>query len=149
MRKFVCIIFLSSASFISPSQLVDVIHEIYFASGGIGDIPTGYTTCRIYARLADPTDRISAVFGSNSPSPIHHLKIQSSAVANAIYNSAIAGTLGTNSNCAFWGFFPSHALRFLCDIPSCGYSNRYLSAMFSNRYHFHYFQSIKHDSGNF
>ncbi|MBL7944112.1 MAG: hypothetical protein JNM00_15180, partial [Flavobacteriales bacterium] len=52
-------------------QLVDVFHS-ETATGGTGGIPAGYSTYRIYARLQDPTDRISAVFGSTDPSPMHH-----------------------------------------------------------------------------
>ncbi|MDZ4824535.1 MAG: hypothetical protein SH856_13840, partial [Flavobacteriales bacterium] len=90
------------------AQLVDVINEVVATSVvPIGDLPAGYTTYRIYARLEDPTDRISAVFGSTTPSPIHHLRIHSSNAGSAIYNSSFSGSLGTDNNCGFWGFVPS------------------------------------------
>ncbi|MBL7941270.1 MAG: hypothetical protein JNM00_00790, partial [Flavobacteriales bacterium] len=54
------------------AQLVGVINESV-ATGALGGIPDGFTTYRIYALLQDPTDRMSAVFGSTTPSPIHHL----------------------------------------------------------------------------
>ncbi|MBL7941998.1 MAG: hypothetical protein JNM00_04495, partial [Flavobacteriales bacterium] len=37
---------------------------------------------------------------------MHHLRIHSSDAANAIWNSGFGGALGSDNNCAFWGFFP-------------------------------------------
>lgn len=107
MKKIFCAI-ISIYCFASKcvvAQLTGVITE-EINSGGIGSIPSGYATYRIYALLKDPTDRISAVFGSTTPSPVHHLKIHSSAEGDVIWNSSYAGALGSNNNCAFWGFFP-------------------------------------------
>jgi len=105
MKKFL----LSSIPFffvlVCNAQLVKVIHE-EIRTGGIGGIPDGYSTYRIYALLKDATDRVSAVFGSNKPSPMHHLKISSSLKEDAIWNSQYGGVLGSTNNCAFWGFFP-------------------------------------------
>ncbi|MBL7943903.1 MAG: T9SS type A sorting domain-containing protein [Flavobacteriales bacterium] len=105
MKNSVLSLLFTLACVCSNAQLVDVFHEEY-ASGGLGGIPAGYSTYNIYARLQDPTDRLSAVFGSTSPSPTHHLKIHSSNSADAIWNSSFAGALGSDNNCAFWGFFP-------------------------------------------
>jgi hypothetical protein len=43
------------------AQLVDVIVETFGTSGGT--YPAGHTTYRVYARLQDPTDFMSAVYG--------------------------------------------------------------------------------------
>lgn len=86
-------------------QLVEVFSEEVFSTDiAIGDFPAGFSTYRIYARLQDPTDRISAVFGSTAPQPMHHLTLGST--ENVVYNSGFAGTLGTDNNCAFWNIFP-------------------------------------------
>ncbi|MDZ4823688.1 MAG: hypothetical protein SH856_09525 [Flavobacteriales bacterium] len=106
MKKILFLLLFSTGFTSVNAQLVDVINEVFATPGVMGEIPFGYTTYRIYARLQDPTDRISAVFGSTSPSPIHHVCIHSSNTGNAIYNSSFAGPLGTDNNCGFWGFVP-------------------------------------------
>lgn len=103
----------------SHAQLVDVIHEEVASSGGVGSIPPGYSTYRIYARLLDPTDRISAVFGSTSPDPEHSLYIGSSSAGNAIWNSQFGVTLGENLNCELY-FFPDLAWDSFVTIGTLG-----------------------------
>ncbi len=87
------------------AQLVAVFNEAV-ATGAVGTLPAGFTTYRIYARLQNPTDRMSAVFGSTTPSPVHHLYIRSSAAGSQIWNSSFGGAVGPDVNCAFIGFFP-------------------------------------------
>jgi hypothetical protein len=83
------------------AQLVDVITEVV-ANGPLGEIPAGYSTYRVYALLADPDDRVSAVYGSSSPSPAHRLYIGSSEEEPSIWNSTVAGTTGSDNSCAVW-----------------------------------------------
>ena len=90
------------------AQLVNVINE-EVATGALGTIPAGYSTYRIYALLQDPTDRMSAVFGSTTPSPIHHLKLGSSSDSNVIWNSSFGGATADAVNCGFYAFFPDLA----------------------------------------
>ncbi|MBL7941241.1 MAG: hypothetical protein JNM00_00645, partial [Flavobacteriales bacterium] len=96
----------------AEAQLAGIIHE-EVARGPVADplfnnpLPEGYSCYRIYALLNDPSDRLSAVFGSTTPSPVHHLTIGSTLKENAIWNHSSGGAMGTSNNCAFWELAPS------------------------------------------
>jgi hypothetical protein len=91
------------------AQLTDVIVEVFGTSGG--SYPAGHTTYRVYARLEDPTDFLSAVYGIGAaPSdPDHTLtlgQLPGGENATTIWNSSFGGITGPDINPAFCGVFP-------------------------------------------
>jgi hypothetical protein len=112
IKKLFSLVLLLAACRLLNAQLVGIVHE-EVARGPVADpvfnhpLPEGFSCYRIYAVLDDPDDRVSAVFGSNAPSPVHHLIIGSTREENAIWNHPNGGVLGTSLNCAFWDMAPS------------------------------------------
>jgi hypothetical protein len=98
---FVCILS-------TNAQLVDVIVEPFGTS--TGTYPAGHTTYRVYARLTDPTDFLSAVYGIGAApaDPDHNLQILNNMVepgSTTCWNSAFGGVTGPDINPAFCGVF--------------------------------------------
>jgi hypothetical protein len=87
---FVCILS-------TNAQLVDVIVETFGTS--TGTYPAGHTTYRVYARLSNPTDFLSAVYGIGAApaDPDHNLQILNNIVepgSTTSWNSAFGGVTG-------------------------------------------------------
>lgn len=107
-RQLFSVILISMTS-ISNAQLVDIIVEEYGQS--TGEYPAGHTTYRVYARLEDPEDFLSAVYGiGESPSdPDHTLIICDNynfPGSTTCWNSALGGVSGPAVNAAFCAIFP-------------------------------------------
>ena len=99
---FVCILS-------SNAQLVDVIVESFGTSGGT--YPAGHTTYRVYARLNDASDFLSAVYGIGAApaDPDHNLQILNNLAepgSTTSWNSPFGGVTGPDINPAFCGIFP-------------------------------------------
>ena len=105
MKRQLLLCFALILSFMVRAQLVGVINEAVFTGPLGANYPSGYTTYRIYALLQDPTDRLSAVYGSTAPSPTHHLKM-GSCQPNSVWNTTFGGVVATAINCGFFAFFP-------------------------------------------
>ncbi|MDZ4750992.1 MAG: hypothetical protein SGI87_05200, partial [Flavobacteriales bacterium] len=99
---FVCI-------FSMNAQLVDVVVETFGTS--VGTYPAGHTTYRVSARLTDPTDFVSAVYGIGAApaDPDHDLRILDNILepgSTTSWNSSFGGVTGPDINPAFCGIFP-------------------------------------------
>ncbi|MDZ4824245.1 MAG: hypothetical protein SH856_12370 [Flavobacteriales bacterium] len=130
-----------ATSFSSSAQLVNVYSVEVFSSDTVWNgYPAGYSTYRIYAQVQDPTDRISAVFGSSAPSPTHHLTLGSA--QNSVWNSPFGGMLGTDNNCSFLGVCSCHAMGLLCNISSHGFTNGSVPSMLDYRNHIGHFEQF-------
>jgi uncharacterized repeat protein (TIGR01451 family) len=111
MKNF---IFLSIATFLSAmtmnAQLVDVIVEEFGIPEPAGVYPAGHMTYRVYARVQDPTDFVSAVYGIglDGDDPAHTLAlgwIPGTGLTSTFWNSAFGGVTGPDINPAFCGIF--------------------------------------------
>ncbi|MDZ4751993.1 MAG: hypothetical protein SGI87_10290 [Flavobacteriales bacterium] len=94
----------------TQAQLVDVIVEECGTNFGTG-YPSGHTTYRVFARLQDPGDFLSAVYGIGASNfdTDHTLTIAQSPneqYATTLWNSPFGGLTGADINTAFCGIFP-------------------------------------------
>jgi hypothetical protein len=99
---------LITISLLSNAQLVDIVVEEYGQS--TGEYPAGHTTYRVYARLEDPEDFLSAVYGiGEAPSDPNHTLIICDNVQEpgntTCWNSAFGGVTGPAVNPAFCAVF--------------------------------------------
>ena len=92
------------------AQLVDVIVESIGTPTPAGLYPAGHTTYRVFARLQDPTDFMSAVYGIGAApaDPDHDLRILDNVLepgTTTSWNSPFGGVTGPDINPAFCGIF--------------------------------------------
>ncbi|MEY3398111.1 MAG: hypothetical protein RL220_705, partial [Bacteroidota bacterium] len=111
MKKLAVLIFFAFTLCANGNaQLVDVIVEEYGTSTGA--YPDGYMTYRVFARLQDPTDFLSAVYGiggGDPNDPQHSLtigQVPGCDVQVPTWNSSFGGLTGPDVNAGFCGFIP-------------------------------------------
>lgn len=108
MKAIILLLALTFLSMQSNAQLVDVIVEsmVYLQRWNIRE---GFTTYRVYARLQEPTDFLSAVYGIGAAplDPDHTLmlgSIPNHPVITQFWNSAFGGVTGPSTT-AFCAIF--------------------------------------------
>jgi hypothetical protein len=100
MKKLLLFFAAVGACLSGVAQLNQIVAEPY--SMTVGTQPAGTTTYRLYAEMAQATDKVSAVFATLG---CHPLDVSTT---TTFHNDGFGGTLGSTINAGFFGFFPTY-----------------------------------------
>lgn len=101
MKKLVSLFAGCMLALLAQAQLVQVVNEVFYADDGtIADYPTGATTYRIYAELADGADAVTAVYAEAGSSLLLGTD------NDLMWNTSFGAITGDAINPAFFAFIP-------------------------------------------
>ncbi|MDP4826388.1 MAG: T9SS type A sorting domain-containing protein [Flavobacteriales bacterium] len=100
MKKLLLFFAAVGACLSGVAQLNQIVAEPY--SMTVGTQPAGTTTYRLYAEMAQATDKVSAVFATLGCHPLNV------STTTTFHNDGFGGTLGSTINAGFFGFFPTY-----------------------------------------
>jgi len=102
--RFSVLFLISLFALSSDAQLVQVVNEVYYdpeIGPPVQGYPANHRTYRIYAKLQDPTDFVSAIY---AVAGCHSLHVNA---MDQIWNSSFGGTTGDVINAGFCAFIPT------------------------------------------